>query len=84
MKYVVVFELDGGYMDCVAVCDSMTEAYGYAFCALVDGFDSDVYVTLPNNREGDNGIVIELKDKTTDEVLQWVTMLFCNDREVTT
>ena len=84
MKYVIIFELDNGYMDCVAVCDSMTEAYGYAFCALIEGFDSDVYVALPDNKEGDNGVVIELKDKNTDKVLQWVTILFYNDTEETT
>lgn len=84
MKYVVVFELDGGYMDCVAVCDNITEAYGYAFCALVEGVDSGAYVALPDSREGNNGVLMELKDKTTDEVLQWVTILFCNDTKETT
>ena len=76
LRYVVILELDNGYMDCVHVCYRKNEAYGAAYLALTDGIDADsYYVSLAENKEGDNGVIIELKDKNDDKVIQWVTIL---------
>lgn len=76
-KYVVILELDSGYMECVAICDKPNEAYGEAYLALIDEMDEDsYYVTLAEPREGDNGYILELVDKATHKVKQWVTVLF--------
>jgi hypothetical protein len=76
LRYVVILELDNGYMDCIHVCYRKSEAYGAAYLVLTDGMDSDgYYVSLAENREGDNGVIIELKDKDDDKVIQWVTIL---------
>ncbi len=76
-KYVVLYETDSGYMDCVAICDKSAEAYGEAYLALIDGLDEDsYYVTLPVYREGENGFVIHAVDKVTQKILSWITILF--------
>lgn len=74
-KYVVILESDTGYMDCVAICDKTEEAYGYAYLSLVCAIEEKCYVTLPDNREGDNGLVIELRRREDDKVLWWATIL---------
>ena len=76
-KYVVTYENDTGYMDCIAICDKSAEAYGEAYLALSDGLDEDsYYITLPEKREGENGYVIECRDKKDNKVLNWCTVLF--------
>lgn len=81
-KYVVIEELNGGYMDCVAVCDSDAEAYGKAYLALTKGLDPDAYyVTLPHPREGGNGYVIEVKNRKDKAVLNWATILYYDPNE---
>lgn len=76
-KYVVILELDTGYMDCIAICDKANEAYGEAYLALSDGLDvNSYYITLPERREGENGYVMEVVDKETQRITQWVTVLF--------
>lgn len=76
VKYCVIAELDNGYMDCVAICESEAEAYGKAYLCLVDGLDEDKYrISLPNAREGDNGVIIECADTETGKAVQWVTIL---------
>lgn len=76
-KYVVIYESDTGYMDCVAICDKASEAYGEAVMSLSEGLDEDsYYITLPEQREGENGYIMELRDKKTDKALHWVTVLF--------
>ena len=73
---MVILELDNGYMDCVHVCYRKNEAYGAGYLALTDGIDADsYYVSLAENREGNNGVIIELKDKDDGKVIQWVTIL---------
>lgn len=75
-KFVVILELDTGYMDCVAVCDTAEEAYGEAYLTLVDGLEpDDYYITLPEHREGDNGFVLETVEKKTGKIFQTVTVL---------
>ncbi len=75
-QFVVILELDTGYMDCVAVCNTAEEAYGEAYLALADGLEpDDYYITLPEHREGDNGFVIETVEKKTGKVYQTVTVL---------
>lgn len=79
-KYVVICEIDSGYMDCVAICDNADEAYGKAYLELIDGLDEDnCYVTLPKEIEGENGYFMEVVDGTTKEVLNRVTILFYED-----
>ena len=76
-KYVVIFEIDTGYMDCIAICDSANEAYGEAYLALSDGLEPGEYrITLPEAREGENGFIIECREKESDKLLQWCTVLF--------
>ena len=75
-QFVVILELDTGYMDCIAVCGNAEQAYGEAYFALVDGLEpDDYYITLPESREGDNGFVIETVEKKTGKVYQTVTVL---------
>lgn len=80
-KYVVILESDSGYMDCIAICDKAEEAYGEAFLALVDGIEEGAYISLPDDREGENGIIIELRRKEDDKVLHWATVLFYRPEE---
>ena len=76
VKYCVIFELDNGYMDCVAICESEAEAYGRAYLYLADGLDEDKYrISLPIAKEGDNGVVIECMDAEAEKAVQWVTIL---------
>lgn len=76
-KYVVIYESDTGYMDCIAICDKLAEAYGEAYLALCDGLDEDsYYITFPERREGENGYIIECRDKKDNKVLNWCTVLF--------
>lgn len=75
-KYVVIFENDTTYMDCLAICDKAAEAYGEAYLALCDDAEDDKYITIPERREGDNGFIIQLRNKKDDKVLEWVTVLF--------
>lgn len=75
-QFVVILELDTGYMDCIAVCDNAEQAYGEAYLALVDELEpKDYYISLPEPREGDNGFVIETIEKKTGKVYQTVTVL---------
>lgn len=75
-QFVVILELDTGYMDCLAVCDNAEQAYGEAYLALVDGLEpDDYYISLPEPREGDNGFVIETVEKKTGKTYQTVTVL---------
>ena len=77
-KYVVILELEGGYMDCVAICNTAEEAYGEAYLALcVDEEESEnYYITLPEYREGENGMIIKKINKKTEKVDEYVTVLF--------
>ncbi len=76
-KYIVIYEMDNGYMDCVGICDTAAEAYGKAYLALCEGLVSDAYyITLPDMREGDNGCVLECRNKSDGRVLHWATVLF--------
>lgn len=80
-KYVVVAEVPStGYINCVAICDAPARAYGEAYLALCDGIgddaDDEYYITPPVYREGEGGMLIELKQKDTGETLQCVTVLF--------
>lgn len=76
-KYVVIYESDTGYMNCVAICDKSSEAYGEAYLALCDGLEEDsYYITLPEQREGENGYILECRDKADNKLLHWCTVLF--------
>lgn len=81
-KYVVIYESDTGYMDCVAICDKSSEAYGEAYLALCDGLEEDsYYITLPEQREGENGYIMECRDKADNKLLHWCTVLFYRDEK---
>lgn len=81
-KYVVIFECDTGYMDCVAICDKSAEAYGEAYLALSEGLEEDsYYITLPERREGENGYIMEVIDKNTGKVINWCTVLFYREEK---
>lgn len=81
-KYVVIYEADTGYMDCIAICDKSAEAYGEAYLALCDGLDEDnYYITLADKREGENGYIIECRDKKDNKLLHWCTVLFYREGE---
>ena len=76
-KYVVIYETDTGYMDCIAICDNAEEAYGHALFILSEGLEDDAYyITLPKYREGENGMIIECKRKEDDKAEHWCTVLF--------
>lgn len=76
-KYVVIYEIDTGYMECIAICDNAEEAYGHAYLQLGEGLEeSTYYITLPERREGDNGYIIECRDKADDKLMAWCTVLF--------
>lgn len=76
-KYVVIYETDMGYMDCIAICDTAEEAYGEAYLALCDDLDEQAhYITLAENREGDNGMIMEVRAKADDKIWAWCTILF--------
>ena len=81
-KYVVIYESDTGYMDCVAICDKASEAYGEAYLSLIDGLDENhYYVSLADKREGENGYIIKVVDKDTGKVWAWATILFYRNEE---
>lgn len=81
-KYVVIIELDNGYMECAAVCDTPEEAYGAAFIAVTEGLKSNDYcVTLPEPREGENGYVISSINKKTGKEEISATVLFYKKEE---
>ena len=81
-KYVVILELDGGYMDCIAICDTSAEAYGKAYLALSDcESPDDYYITLPEYREGENGMIISRKSRKTGKEDLFVTVLFYREEE---
>ncbi len=74
-KYVVILEVpDTGYMDCVGICGTKEEAYGVAYLALSDGLNG-AYITLPERREGDNGIVMEAKESKDGNIIFCATIL---------
>ena len=77
-KYIVILENDTGYMDCIADCNTAEEAYGNAYLQLSDGLDEDTnyYITLPETREGDNGYIIECRNKDDNKINAWCTVLF--------
>ena len=72
-------------MDCIAVCDTAAEAYGEAYLALSDGIldsDSKNYsISLPEDREGENGMIISRKNTKTGEEDLFVTILFYRKEE---
>lgn len=87
-KYVVIQELpEGGYMDCVAICDTAVEAYGHAYSCLcggvADGFRyealRDKRITMADYREGENGMVMCREDLKTGETEEIMTVLFYED-----
>lgn len=78
-RYVVVLEIPStGYVDCVAICDTAERAYGEAYLALCGDMmnEENCYITLPADREGENGMVMELVNRQTGEVYQTATVLF--------
>lgn len=91
-KYVVIQELpEGGYMDCVAICDTAVEAYGHAYsclCGLCGGLLADGFryedirdkrITMADYREGENGMVMCREDLKTGEIEEIMTVLFYED-----
>ena len=75
---------EGGYMDCVAICDTAVEAYGHAYSYLcggvADGFRyeaiRDKRITTADYREGENGMVMCREDIKTGEIEEIMTVLF--------
>lgn len=77
-KFIVIFELPGGYMDCAGIYNTAEQAYGEAYLRLIDNLEEDekYYITLPEAREGENGYIIECRNQNTNKVEQMVTILF--------
>lgn len=80
-KYVVILETDSGYMDCIGIYDTAEEAYGKAYLELSDGIEDGAYITLPEYREGENGMVIECRNKSENKVVHWCTVLFYREED---
>lgn len=83
-KYVVVLEIPStGYMDCVAICGTATEAYGEAYLQLSDGEidGEELAISMPQEREGENGFMLYLQNTKTKEIEQIATVLFYRKEE---
>lgn len=81
-KFVVIFEIDTGYMECIALCDNAEEAYGHAYLRLQYDMNSDdYYLTMADRREGENGFIMECINKKTQKAEQWCTVLFFENEE---
>jgi hypothetical protein len=82
-KYIVIFEMPGGYIDCVGVYDNAEQAYGAAYLKLTDCLEEDeeYYMTLPIAREGENGYMIDVVNKKSGKVEQMATVLFYDYEE---
>ncbi len=78
MRYVVIAEIpDTGFMDCVGIYDNVEQAYGKAYLSLGDGLDEgEYYLTLPEEREGESGYIMECRSKTQDRTITTATVLF--------
>ena len=78
MKYVVVQEIPGSdFMDCVAICDSEEQAFGEAYLCMSDGVNpEDYYLTIPEDREGEQGAVISRVFRDTEDTDLIVTVLY--------
>lgn len=85
MKYVVVMEIeDSGFMNCIGVFDNYREAYGEAYLALCDSYeigDTEHYISLAADREGECGMIVELVDKKTGKVEEFATVLFYDEKD---
>lgn len=88
MKYIVVMEIeDTGFMNCIGVFDNYREAYGEAYLALCDSYeigDTEHYISLAADREGECGMIIELINKRTGKVEEFATVLFYDEKDENT
>ena len=78
-KYVVILELENGYIDCIAICDTAAEAYGRAYLELLpddEELAGDYFITTPQPREGENGVIIHCVNKETGKIENFCTVLF--------
>lgn len=81
-KYVVIVEGNDGYMDCVGIEDSKAAAYGRAYLWLsMDAPSDKLFVTTPETREGERGVVISLIGKETGHSMFSATILTYNEEE---
>ena len=82
-KYVVVHEFpDTGYMEYKGVCDNKEQAYGMAYFARVNGLEADeYYITLSEDRMGENGKIFDIRLKENGTVYAYVTVLYAEDNE---
>ena len=83
-KYVVLLELETGYIECVSICDNPREAYGTAYLAATNDIDDsdNYYVTPPSKREGENGYMFEVRRKSDDDLYSIATVLFYRKEEM--
>lgn len=85
IKYVVVIEIpDSGYIDCIAICDTIEEAFGRAYLELCDECDQKkYYVTILEQMEGENGFCMECRCKDDDSVYHSASVLMYRQEENT-
>lgn len=76
-KCVVIVELpDTGYIECIAICDGLAEAFGKAYSNLTDGISDEGYhISIPQDCEGRNGYIMELTG-TDGKIDQRAIILF--------
>lgn len=77
VKYVVLLEIPAsGYIDCIAICDSIDEAFGHAYLNLCEDRDEEkYYITIPVQTEGENGFVMECRCKDDDSIYEAATVV---------
>ena len=79
-KHVVILEFPNGYIDCIAIEEDEDKAFGKAFKALYADIDTDdCYITIPDNTEGENGIIIYCKNRVTGELISYCTILYFDE-----
>lgn len=85
IKYVVIIEIpDSGYIDCIAICDTIEEAFGRAYLELCDEREQEkYYVTILEQAEGENGFHMECRCKDDDSVYHSASVLMCSQEENT-
>jgi hypothetical protein len=83
VKYVVLLEIPAsGYIDCIAVCESIDEAFGQAYLKLCGDKDQEkFYITIPMQTEGENGFLMECRFKGDDSVYESASVLMYRQEE---
>lgn len=82
-KYVVIMEIpSNGYMDCIGIFDTIEQAFGQAYLDLCDGLDqNNYYITLYEDREGENGWCFSVINRDTHEEELSATVLHYEEED---